>query len=196
MYQDHQSEQKNVQNDKNTKKNFWQFIKFLLVSGIAGIIQLVLANVLPFIFDNVRTTIPGFLQIFFNPNFLFNVNTEKGAAEYALYVVNGVVTWGFVIPFFLSNAIANVFGYIQNKKTTFKSDAPASHFVIYFIILTILILVSTWLQGLIVGKLNGCESDLIRTLSRTIAAAAAGLFQLVVLFPLEKFVLLKEKPEH
>ena len=33
-------------------KALWQFIKFLVVSGLVTIIQLVLANVLPLIFDS------------------------------------------------------------------------------------------------------------------------------------------------
>ena len=43
-------------------KALWQFIKFLVVSGLVTIIQLVLANVLPLIFDSVTATLPAFLQ--------------------------------------------------------------------------------------------------------------------------------------
>jgi len=179
----------------NTKKGFWQLVKFALVSGGVGLLQLILANVLPFLFDGVRDTIPAFLQTIFNPEVLFNRETEKGAADYAKYVVNGVVTWGYVIPFFLSNFLANIYGYFQNRKTTFKSDAPAINIVYYFLILIVLILFTTWLQSIIVGKLNGMGIPLLATFSRTIAAALAGFIQFIVLFPMEKFVLMKEKKE-
>ena len=43
-------------------KTIWQLVKFLVVSGLVTIIQLVLANVLPLIFDSVTATIPGFLR--------------------------------------------------------------------------------------------------------------------------------------
>ncbi len=176
--------------DAGGKKSLWQFVKFLLVSGLAGIIQLVLANVLPLVFDRVTAAIPGFLQGIFQPDRLF----EPGSAEWNKYVADGVVTWGYVLPFFLSNAIANVYGYFQNRKTTFKSDAPTRNFVLYFVILAALILVSTWLQGVVYAWLNSAfPAGLLHTLARTIAAGAAGLLQLIVLFPLEKFVLLKEK---
>jgi len=174
-------------------KHFWQAVKFMLVSCAVGILQLLLANLLPIVFNGVKATIPPILQPFFDPNVLFNRDTARGAMEYAMYVVDGIVTWGYVLPFFLSNLLANTYGYFQNRKTTFKSDSPPICFVIYFFVLIVLILVSTWLQGYLVGKLNGTGIAVLGILSRTIAAAAAGLLQLIVLFPLEKFVLMKEK---
>ena len=57
-------------------------------------------------------------------------------------------------------------------------------------ILTALILFSTWLQGWITAKL--AVTSLAR-LGRTIAAMAAGLVQVAVLFPLEKIVLFKKE---
>lgn len=177
---------------QNAHKNgIVQFIKFLLVSAIASVIQLGLANLLPAVFDGVRAEIPGFLRFCFDPDTLFDYETASGAAEAAKYVVNGTVTWGFVLPFFISNAAANIYGYIQNKKTTFKSDAPPLNFVIYFALLTALILFSTWLQGLIFGQLRSTGVELLSRFARTIASIAAGTLQMAVLFPVEKFVLLK-----
>ena len=109
-------------------KTVWQFVKFLVVSGLVTIIQLVLANVLPLIFDSVTATLPGFLQGIFKPDVIFDASTAQGAKQIAKYVVDGVVTWGYLLPFFLSNLIANIYGFYQNKKTTFKSDAPWYNF--------------------------------------------------------------------
>ncbi len=177
------------------RKGIWELVKFLLVSGAAGILQLVLANVLPLVFDGIRVPIPTFLQGIFDAELLFNVNTARGAVDYARYVVNGAVTWGYVIPFFMSNLLANVYAYFQNRRTTFKSNSSNTCFIYYLMILIILILFSTWLQGLIVGKLNSTGIKALSVFSRTIAAAAAGLVQLLVLFPLEKFVLLRDDEE-
>lgn len=176
-------------------KTLWQIVKFLVVSMGVTIIQLILANLLPLIFDSFTATLPGFLQGIFVPDAIFDVSTETGKAEYTKYVVNGVVTWGYVIPFFLSNALANIYGYIQNKKTTFKSDAPTYCFVIYIAVLVALILFSTWFQGFIYGFLANLDNSLLSGLSRTIAVLVSGMIQMIVLFPLEKFVLLKEKNE-
>ena len=174
-------------------KTLWQIVKFLVVSMGVSIIQIILANVLPLIFDNVTATLPGFLQAIFVPDAIFDTATENGAADYAKYVVGGVVTWGYVLPFFLSNALANVYGYIQNKKTTFKSDAPTYCFVIYIAILVALILFSTWFQGFLFGVLSNLDVGFLKSLARTIAVLVSGLIQMLVLFPMEKFVLLKEK---
>ena len=107
-----------------------------------------------------------------------------------------------VLPFLLSNLVANIYGFYQNKKTTFKSDAPWYNFVIYIVLLLALILFSTWMQGAIVGALLKIEGsnwflNIItnESVARLLASMAAGFVQMVVLFPMEKFVLMKEKKE-
>lgn len=184
-------------------KTLWQLLKFLVVSGLVTIIQLVLANVLPLIFDGLTTQLPVFLQGIFDPNVIFDPSTQEGVEQVGKYVVGGViengvvvggvVTWGYLLPFFLSNLIANIYGFWQNKKTTFKSDAPWYNFAIYIVLMIALILFSTWLQGWLVGIIAKVDWAWLQALARTIASLAAGFVQMVVLFPMEKFVLLKEK---
>lgn len=184
-------------------KTLWQIVKFLVVSGLVTIIQLVLANVLPLIFDGVTATLPTFLQGIFAPNTIFDATTAEGLEQIGKYVVGGtvengtvvggVVIWGYLLPFFLSNLIANIYGFWQNKKTTFKSDAPWYNFAAYIVLMIALILFSTWLQGWVVGIIAKVEWSWLQALARTIAGLAAGLVQMLVLFPMEKFVLLKEK---
>lgn len=174
-------------------KTVWQLVKFLVVSGLVTIIQLVLANVLPLIFDGVTATLPTFLQGIFAPDVIFDSTTAEGVEQIGKYVVDGVVTWGYLLPFFLSNLIANIYGFYQNKKTTFKSDAPWYSFAAYIVIMIALILFSTWFQGWLVGIIAKVDWAWIQPLARTIASMAAGFIQMVFLFPMEKFVLLKEK---
>ena len=160
----------------------WQFIKFNLVSFSITLLQLALANLLPLIFDSVTTVLPSVMRPIFQPETLF-----EGPSP---YVVDGVVTWGYVLPFFLSNFLANIYGYFMNMKTTFRGKGSRGGLTAYLVILTALILFSTWLQGWITAKL--AVTSLAR-LGRTIAAMAAGLVQVAVLFPLEKFVLFKKE---
>ena len=192
-------------------KTLWQLVKFLVVSGLVTIIQLVLANVLPLIFDGVTATLPVFLQGIFDPNVIFDASTKEGIEQVGKYVIDGtiqngsvvggVVTWGYLLPFFLSNLIANIYGFYQNKKTTFKSDAPWYSFAFYIVLMIALILFSTWFQGWLVGIIAKINWAWIQPLARMIASPcaaliaglAAGFVQMVVLFPMEKFVLLKEK---
>ena len=161
---------------KHERKTLWQFIKFLLVSGIAGILQIILVNLLCWALADWKAPLPGFLTGIFS----------------ASVVGAGNDNWGYVFPFFASNLLANIYGYIQNKKTTFKSDAPAWCFAVYLALMVCLILFSTWLQGVIANALRSTGAELWSALAPTIAA---GTFQMAVLFPVEKFVLLKEKKE-
>ena len=138
-----------VKESSEGKKTLWQIVKFLIVSGLVTIIQLVLVNVLYFVMDKES-----------------------------------------YLPFFLSNLAANVYGYIQNKRTTFKSDAPWWCFAAYLVLMAGLILFSTWFQKLIAGYVAKTS---LAALAPTVAACAAGFIQMLVLFRMEKFVLLKEK---
>lgn len=176
-------------------KTLWQLVKFLVVSGLVTIIQLALAALLPLVCDQIHTLLPEFLRGIFTPTMF-----STGSAEASNYVIDGVVTWGYVLPFLLSNLIANIYGFYQNKKTTFKSDSPWYNFVIYIVLLLALILFSTWMQGAIVGAMLKLEPSnwffkiiTNESVARLIASMCAGFVQMVVLFPMEKFVLMPEK---
>ncbi len=158
----------------------WQFIKFNLVSTSITLVQLLLANLLPLLFDGMTAKLPPLLRPVFDPKVLFDGPSR--------YVVDGVVTWGYVLPFFLSNFIANIYGYFMNMKTTFHGRGSRGGLIAYLVLMAALILFSTWLQGVITAKLAATPFS---AWARTIAAMAAGYLQLAVLFPLEKFVLFK-----
>lgn len=159
----------------------WQYIKFNLVSTSITLLQLLLANLLPLLFDGVTAKLPVFLRPVFRPEVLF-----EGPSP---YVVDGVVTWGYVLPFFFSNFIANIYGYYMNMKTTFRGKGSRAGLVLYLVVLTLLILFSTWLQGYVAAKLSVTP---LADFARTIAAMLAGFVQVAVLFPLEKFVLFRK----
>ena len=78
----------------------------------------------------------------------------------------------------------------MNMKTTFRGKGSQRGLAAYLLILAALILFSTWLQGWITARLTAAT---FAALARTIAAAAAGLVQVAVLFPLEKYVLFKKE---
>ena len=165
-------------------RSLWQFVKFNIVSSTVSILQLLLANILPYFFDPLKAKLPYFLHSIFDAEVMFDSKSQ--------YVVDGAVTWGYVLPFFLSNLIANIYGYYANRKATFRAKSSRKSIFIYLAVLVALILFSTWLQGRIVGALREGK---LAPLARTIAASAAGLVQLAVLFPLEKYILFKEDSE-
>ena len=166
--------------EKYSDSGLWQFAKFKLVSFSVTLVQLLLANLLPLAFDSLTAKLPVFLQGIFNAGTLFDGESQ--------YVVDGIVTWGYVLPFFLSNFIANIYGYFINMKTTFKGQGTRKGLLLYFAVLTVLILFTTWLQGYVVALLHPTS---LTSLARTLAAALAGIVQTAVIFPLEKFVLFR-----
>ena len=157
-------------------KLLWQIAKFCIVSLLVSAIQLALVNLLFFCMKSWVEPLPGFLGDIFNEE-------TMGA---------GHSNWGYILPFFLSNIIANTVGYFLNKHKTFKSDSPWWHYVIYIVFLFVLILFTTWVQGLVANLFIkwGVES-----IGPTIASMTAGTIQMLLLFPLQKRVLLREKHE-
>ena len=152
----------------------WQYVKFTAVSLLITAVQLGLVNLLYFFMKGWYSPLTGFMGEIFS---------ESTLGE-------GHSSWAYLLPFFLSNLIANTLGYILNKHKTFKSDAPAWHYIIYIWVLILLIVFSTWLQGVITNALVNAN---VEFLAPTIAAMTVGMMQAIILFPLQKFVLLKEK---
>ena len=168
--------------EKYADSSLWQFVKFNIVSFTTSLVQLLLANLLPLLFDPLKAKLPFILRPLFDPKVLFDGPSP--------YVIDGVVTWGYVLPFFLSNFLANIYSYFVNMKATYKGKGSSRSMAIYLTVLFGLILFSTWLQGRIYAMLSKTS---LAWLARTIAVSVCGLIQLAVLFPLEKFVLFKEK---
>lgn len=161
------------------KKTVWEFIKFSLVSCIVTIIQLLLVNLLFFLMRDWKAPLPDFLGAIFSADTVGENNDN----------------WGYVLPFLLSNLIANIYGYFQNRKTTFGSNSPKAYVAIYVVIILILISFSTWLQGVVANALIQTGNSFFVGAAPTIAGICAGTFQMIVLFPLEKFVLFRHKAE-
>lgn len=161
------------------KKNtgLWQFVKFLIVGGIGAIIQLIVVNVLYFLMRDWKEPLPLFLAKLFNETVMGEGNSN----------------WGYVLPFFISNLAANTYQYIQNKKTTFKVEAPRWCFLVYMVVLVILIFVATWLQGILNHLFLSTGIPFFQKLAPTLAVIFAGAIYTLVMFPLEKFVLFKKR---
>ncbi len=155
----------------------WQFVKFAIFGTLGGVIQVVTVNVLYFAMKGWTTPLPAFLSGIFSEAVL-------GA---------GNSCWGYIVPFFLSNLISQIYQYIQNKRTTFKSDAPSWVFTVYIAVVVVLIFVTTWVQGVLNNLFLSTSSSLLVKLAPTLAVIISGLIYTGVLFPLEKFVLFRKR---
>ena len=155
-------------------KNLWQLFKFGFVSFIITVIQLALLYLMYYLMKGWTEPLPGILAVIFSP--------ETVGEDHA--------NWGYMLPFFLSNFIANTVGYFLNKSRTFKSDAPIWHYLVYIVVLIILIMFSTWFQGVLMNVFIVWGVEIIGPF---IAMNLAGFVQFLVLYPLQKFVLLRER---
>ena len=155
-------------------KTLWQIAKFMAVSFLVSAIQLGLVNLLYFLMKGWTEPLTPLLSMIFS---------EEIVGE-------GHSNWGYILPFFISNLAANTVGYFLNRSKTFKSDAPIWHYIVYVGVLLVLIFFTTWLQGVAVNIMVDWG---IEGFAPTLAAMLAGTVQLVILFPLQKFVLLREK---
>jgi len=155
-------------------KTLWQLFKFGFVSFIITVIQLGLLYLMYYLMKGWTDPLPGFLAVIFSP--------ETVGEDHA--------NWGYMLPFFLSNFIANTIGYFLNKSRTFKSDAPIWHYLVYIVVLIILIMFSTWFQGVLMNVFIVWGVEVIGPF---IAMNLAGFVQFLVLYPLQKFVLLRER---
>jgi len=160
----------------HNRKEIVQILKYLLAGLSVTVFQFVLVNVFPFVFASWKRSLPPFLSLVFS---------EKTMGA-------GNSNWGYVMTFFLSNLIANIYGYFLNRKTVFHSDSPLWCFITFVVMMASLILVSTWLQGLIANAVvEGSPS--LSAYANTIAAAVCAFGQNLIVYPTEKFILLREK---
>ena len=164
--------------DKSRSRTWFELLWFNLISFGVTLIQLGLVNLFLYLMRNDLSPVPGYLYGIFNQEML-----GKGNAR-----------MGYVLPFFLSNMIANTVGYFQNRKTTFRSDSPKRYVLIFIAVVLVLIICSTWVQGRIVYEISR-HAPALQPWAPTIAALAAGLLQFAVLFPLEKYVLFRKKED-
>ena len=155
----------------------WQFIKFNIVGILCTAIQLILVNVLPGVFKDLNVPLPGILSKIFTEDI----------------VGKGNATLSYILPYFISQSVSCTVGYFLNMKTTFKADAPKFYFVIYFVVTAIMILVCTWVQGVTANIFARSDIGLIRSLHRTLASLCGSITMTAVIYPLQKYVLFKEK---
>ncbi len=153
----------------------WQFVKFIVVSLGAFVIQ---------------TVLPLIIQLFMSEEFLsrpyeFFVFQSEGGLD------NGL---GIFIAATASNIIAQIVAFFINREKTFNSSANIAVTLPIYIVFTIaLICFSAWLtptlQGFLVSK------ELSTELALFITSATCGAIQFFLYFPVDKILFHKKKEE-
>ena len=153
----------------------WQFVKFIVVSLLAMIVQFVLLNTL--------NHIPAIKELYTQEfNWLF----------FAYPVAGGGL--GYFIVINVANIVAQIVAFFVNKEKTFNSGANVAVALPIYIVFTIgLIIFSAWLNPTIKDLLVGWE--LSEDLSKNIATMVCSALQFFLYFPVDKALFHKKKEE-
>ncbi len=159
-------------------ETFWQFVKFIVVSLGACIVQVVSLVI------------------------LYNIPAIKALSTQAFhwFVFDYPVVEGeqcglaLFIAFNVSNLLAQIVAFFINKEKTFNSAANIKVALPIYIIFTVALLTfSAWLNPTIF-TLCTSKFALNSALATTIATAVCSTLQFVLYFPVDK-ILFKEKKE-
>lgn len=159
----------------------WQFVKFIVVSLLAMIVQFVLLNTL--------NLIPAIKDLYAEPFewWVFIYPVAVGGLGY--FIVSNV-----------ANIIAQIVAFFVNKEKTFNSGANVAIALPIYIIFTIaLIFFSAWLNPTLKELLINKEifGYLINeTAAKNIATMVCSALQFFLYFPVDKILFHKKKEEN
>ncbi len=153
----------------------WQFVKFIVVSLLAMIVQFVLLNTL--------NLIPAIKDLYTQEfNWLF----------FAYPVAVGGL--GYFIVSNVANIVAQIVAFFVNKEKTFNSGANVAVALPIYIVFTIgLIVFSAWLNPTLKDVFVGW--NLNEDLAKNIATMICSAVQFFLYFPVDKILFHKKKEE-
>ncbi len=153
----------------------WQFVKFIVVSLGAFIIQTVLPIIIQLFMSDA----------FINQKYEFFVFASAGGEG------NGL---GFFIASTASNIIAQIVSFFINRDKTFNSNANVAVTLPIYIVFTILLICfSAWFAPFLQGKLVGV--GVVESLATFISNAVCGAIQFFLYFPVDKILFRKKKED-
>ncbi len=159
----------------------WQFVKFIVVSLLAMIVQFVLLNTL-----NHIPAIKELYTVEFNWLF-FAYPVAIGGLGYFI-VSNG------------ANIVAQIVAFFVNKEKTFNSGANVAITLPIYIVFTIaLIVFAAWLnptlKDIFVGWELSADPQINEDLAKNIATMICSAVQFFLYFPVDKILFHKKKEE-
>lgn len=161
----------------------WQFVKFIVVSLLAMIVQIALTNLIPLI--------PAVQDLYAEP-FKFLVLDYPVAKDAAGAIIAGGL--GYCITVNVANIVAQIVAFFVNKEKTFNSGANIAVALPIYIAFTIaLILFTAWLNPTLFTIFQGMGwSD---ALASNAAMMICSALQFFLYFPVDKILFHKKKED-
>ena len=153
----------------------WQFVKFIVVSLLAMIVQFALLNTLQLI--------PAIKELYAEPFswWVFIYPVAVGGLGY--FIVSNV-----------ANIVAQIVAFFVNKEKTFNSGANIAVALPIYIVFTIaLILFTAWLNPTLYGVF--CGFGWADALASNAAMMVCSALQFFLYFPVDKILFHKKKEE-
>ena len=153
----------------------WQFVKFIVVSLLAMIVQFVLLNTL--------NLIPAIADLY-----------SQDFAWWVFVYPVAVGGLGYFIVSNVANIIAQIVAFFVNKEKTFNSGANVAVTLPIYIIFTIaLIFFSAWLNPTLKEVFVGWGLEEVA--AKNIATMICSAVQFFLYFPVDKILFHKKKEE-
>lgn len=161
-------------------ETLWQFVKFIVVSLGAFVIQ---------------TFLPMLIKLFMSPEFQAKEYDIWGIFKSSVDEKTGVMLGlGIFIAANVSNIIAQIVSFFINRDKTFNSDAKISVTLPIYIIFTIaLIIFSAWLSTKLIPLFTGLTGSV--STATAISGACCGAVQFFLYFPVDKLLFPSKKEE-
>ncbi len=164
----------------------WQFVKFIVVSLLAMIVQFALLNLLKII--------PAIAELYSQPFDWWVFHYEPQILD-AAGVLVGVGGLGYFIVSNVANIAAQIVAFFVNKEKTFNSGANVAVTLPIYIVFTIaLIFFSAWLnptlKEIFVDKLAWGDD-----LAANAATMICSAMQFFLYFPVDKILFHKKKED-
>ena len=152
----------------------WKFIKFSFAGISTSLLDIALYSLFLYVFFRSLNQVPV---------------TDNPVLSFL-----GIRYKGYMYAYFLSTTLSYIASYIINRKLTFKSNSNLLTSTVLFAIMVILtIMFSTWF-GAYLGTLmkeSGHGSVILELLTKL----AVMLVPMLWTYPLQRFVIYKNKPE-
>lgn len=153
----------------------WQFVKFIVVSLLACIVQFASLNLIMLLPQIKAVMNDDFTWFVFN-----YVGEGKG--------------FGYFIAFNIANILAQIVAFFVNREKTFGSSSNIAITLPIYIVFTVaLICFSAWLAPTIQGWL--ISHSISTQLAANISTMVCSAVQFFIYFPVDKILFYKKKEE-
>lgn len=153
----------------------WQFVKFTIISSIAGITEITSYTLL-------------------NSVILKSMNTEP--FHWWIFNYNGGVGGGLgtMISFLISTTLAQIVSFVTNRKKTFNANNNiVFSAIMYTLMVIVIICLQTYTGPLMVIAIDKWLNN--AAISGTLGKLIWMFLSFVIIFPMNKFVIMRKKKE-